>query len=130
MHSRITLLGHVSSFQTITDKHGEALVRCILMTSKKIHRHERHGIATDKTPEHIISTHPVFFFGPLAAVFQKHAKKGSLLYVEGVVENRAVDMPDGTSKWQYSVQCTMFRVLNNDDRPISMNDDEEVNGNR
>lgn len=128
MHSRITLLGHVSSFQTITDKHGETLIRCIVSTKKRINRHERHNVAPDKTAEYIISTHPVFFFGALATLFQQHVKKGGLLYVEGIVENRCVDMPDGSTKWHYSVQCTMFRALDNEvanepsDRP-------EVDGN-
>lgn len=120
---------------------------------KKVYRKTQKGdymtllsVATNrrwKTKEGVNKTitnwHNVNFFNKLADIANNYAEVGSMVYIEGEINNKKIDNEQGKSQWVYSIIAKEIEVISPRKKPIENdfntenlleeNEDEDFNFN-
>lgn len=65
---------------------------------------DKNGVKQEKS-----DFHNIVVFGKQAEVIQQYVKKGSSLYIEGRIENRSWDGPDGQKKYRTEIIVENFQ---------------------
>ena len=70
-------------------------------------------IATDETykGEKKTQWHNVTFFGKLAEIAERYLQKGSLVYIEGKIENQSWEGQDGQKKYKTVIIANTMKML-------------------
>lgn len=63
----------------------------------------------DGSKKESVDYHNVVAFGRLAEVILQYAKKGSSLYIEGRIQNRSWDGPDGQKRYKTEIVVENFQ---------------------
>lgn len=74
------------------------------------------GLATNRTykdkngvKQEKVDFHNIVVFGKQAELMQQYMKKGSPIYLEGRIENRSWDAPDGQKKYRTEIILESFQ---------------------
>lgn len=107
MINKLQLLGRIGKDpESSTTKTGTTVVNFSVATAQSW-KHKETGERTTET-----TWHRLVFFGPMAEVIVKHAKKGMLVYIEGRLKNDEwTDKKTGDKRTGTSIMGTSFQIV-------------------
>ncbi len=118
--NRVTLLGNLGKDPELkTFENGAKLVRFSIATNEKY---------TSKAGEKITKTdwHNIAVWRGLAEAAEKLLKKGSYVYLEGKLRNRAYQDKEGNTKYAIEIEAENFTLLNRTDAERAAGQAEEA----
>lgn len=105
MLNKATLIGRVGKKENKPVKTGNMTTLCIATNRKYL---DSKGQNCEQTTWHTVN-----FFSKLADIAFKYVHVGDLVYIEGEINHKQVDNPNGGSKWLYSINGSEIKFLPN-----------------
>lgn len=105
MINKVTLLGHLGADPEIKRLESGSVV-CRLRLATNENWQDRNGEWQSNT-----TWHSVILWGASAERAEKSLKKGSMIYVEGSIDNRKWQDKDGNDRYTTEIKCRSYRSL-------------------
>ena len=113
--NKVMLIGHLGKDPEMQYLEGNiALAKFSLATSESFK--DKAGNWTDKT-----EWHNIIMWRGLAETAEKYLKKGSLVYIEGKIQNRSWDDKDGNKRYITEIRADRMNML--DKKPTDSGSD-------
>jgi single-strand DNA-binding protein len=120
MINKATLLGRIGKKEIKNTKNNEEMTLISVATNRKWI--DSKGEVNNKT-----TWHNIVFFSKLAGIVKKYAQVGSLVYIEGEINNKKIESGEREGEYIYSVTGEKIQFIPSSKNESKENDKKEDN---